>query len=173
MKAYPGLKSILAAVSLLLFSVAQAAPESGHEHCDMPPPGHHGIPDDKFMDGPMPPFVHGLNLSEAQRDAVFKIVYAQMPLMRDKTKSLHKSEEALRALTLSGQYDDAKAKTLAEAIANDMVQLSLLRAQSEHQIYMLLTPEQRKQAEELKSRFEDFHHANDRDDKSQGRPRAI
>lgn len=170
------LKHLIAAISLAAFlpafAHAQTAPEGGHEGCKMPPPGHHGMPDELWMDGPVPPFVHGLELTEAQRDAIFNIMHAQVPLLRDKMKSLHKSQEALHALTLSSQYDETKAKVLAEAVADDMAVLSLLRAQSEHQIYVLLTPEQRKQAAEIKAKF-DFHLMNHCDGKSQADARSI
>lgn len=160
----------IAALIVLAPSFAQAQPADAHEHCMMP--SHHGMSDDKFMDGPVPPFVHGLNLTEAQRDAIFNIMHDQAPLMRDKMKALHKSQEALQMLTMSNQYDDTKAKTLAEDAAEDMAALSLLRAQSEHKIYALLTPEQRKQANEIKAMF-DFHPAMGHEGKSQAGLRAI
>lgn len=163
-----------AAILLPMFAVAQPASDGEAAHCGMSMHSHgpHGIPDDRFMDGPMPPFVHGLNLSENQRDGIFKIMYEQMPLVREKLKQARKSEEALRSLTMSNQYDEAKAKSLAQAAADDMATLSLLRAQSEHQIYALLTPEQRKQVEEMKSQF-DFHHVKGFEGKTQEKPKAM
>lgn len=155
-------------------SAQMPLPDDGHDHCGgMVPPGQHGLPDDKFLDGPLPPFLHGLDLSEAQRDAIFSILHAQAPLLRDKAKSLRKAGEALRTLPLSSQYDDAQAGVLAAALADDIAALSLLRALSEHQIYALLTPEQRKQAAEAKSGRFDFHPMSHRAGRASDRLRAI
>jgi len=160
------LAALAATATLPILAIAQPVQDEAVPHCEMPRhPGHHGMPDDKFMDGPMPPFLHGLNLTEAQRDAVFKIVYEQMPAMRDRMKQLRKSEEALHTLTSSNQYDDAKAKALAESVADDSAVLSLMRAQGEHKIFALLTPEQRKQVDELKANF-GFHNASGKEGKS-------
>ena len=98
-------------------------------------------------------FLRGLDLSEAQKDKIFAIHYAQMPQMREKFKIVRKSHEDLRALTTSPQYDDAKAKALADAGARAMADIALLKARSEHDIYALLTPEQKAQAEKNHENF--------------------
>lgn len=110
---------------------------------------------DKFFgDGPVQPFLRGLDLSEAQRDKIFSILHAQAPLMREQAKTAHKVHEELRALVTSGDYDDAKAKALAESGARAMSEMALLHARRDHQIYALLTPEQHMQAEKMKADFE-------------------
>jgi Spy/CpxP family protein refolding chaperone len=76
-----------------------------------------------------------------------------MPQMREKFKIVRKSHEDLRALTTSPQYDDAKAKALADAGARAMADIALLKARSEHDIYALLTPEQKAQAEKNQQNF--------------------
>jgi len=98
-------------------------------------------------------FLRGLDLTDAQKDKIFAIHYAQMPQMRDKFKIVRKSHEDLRALTTSPQYDDAKAKALADAGARAMADIALLKARSEHDIYALLTPEQKAQAEKNRQNF--------------------
>ena len=98
-------------------------------------------------------FLRGLDLTDAQKDKIFAIHYAQMPQMRDKFKIVRKSHEDLRALTTSPQYDDAKAKALADAGARAMADIALLKARSEHDIYALLTPEQKAQAEKNRENF--------------------
>jgi protein CpxP len=117
--------------------------------------GHHGHG--------MPHFLRGINLTEAQRDKIFAIRYAQMPAMRDKMKALHAAHKELRGLATSAQYDDARAKSAAEAGARAMADLTLMRVRTNHEIYALLTPEQRAQAEQMKARMMEHHHKDGMD----------
>lgn len=84
---------------------------------------------------------------------LFSILHADAPAVRERMKAVHNAHEALRALTMSGKYDEAKAKGLAETAADNMAVLSLLRSRSESRIYALLTPEQRKAVNEPKDKF--------------------
>lgn len=108
------------------------------------------MPGDGMM-GPMPPFLHGLNLTEEQRDAIFNITYKQALAMRDKEKSLHKAHEALHALVMSGKFDETKARSLAQEVADNLGAITLLRAKVESDIYAVLVPEQRKKIAEAKA----------------------
>lgn len=102
----------------------------------------------------VPPFLHGIALSDTQRDKIFGIVYAQTPSLRDKEKEVRRTAIALRELALSTQYDEAKARSLADANAKAGADIALLRARSTSAIYQLLTTEQRKTLEERKAAFE-------------------
>ncbi|WP_374263957.1 Spy/CpxP family protein refolding chaperone [Zoogloea sp.] len=104
--------------------------------------------------GPMPPFMRDLKLTEAQRDQIFKIMHEQAPALRDKAKEVRKAHADIRALTFSSGYDEAKVKALSESGAQAMAQIAQMRAASANQIYQLLTPEQRKKADEMKADFE-------------------
>lgn len=86
-----------------------------------------------------------VHLTEAQRDQVFQLRYAQEPAMHDKYKALRHMREDLRKLTLSDQYDGARVTKLASDEAQTRASLTVLRAELSHKIYMLLTPEQKKQ----------------------------
>jgi Spy/CpxP family protein refolding chaperone len=101
---------------------------------------------------PMPPMLRGLSLTEAQRDKVFAILHAQAPLQREKFKVARGAQEALLALTTSILYDQAKARSLADAGARALGELSLLRANAGHEIYLAMTDAQREQLE-LTHRF--------------------
>ena len=96
---------------------------------------------------PPSPMLRGLSLSEAQRDKVFAIRHKQAPMLREKAKAARGAQDDLLALPLSAQYDSAKAKALADAGARALSELTLLRADEAHQIYMVLTNEQRQQLE--------------------------
>ena len=47
-------------------------------------------------------------------------------------------------------YSDAKARSLADAAAKAMSEMTLARAKAERQVFEVLTPEQRKQLAEMK-----------------------
>lgn len=147
-------------VSLLAGAVAASVPlalyargDMGGERCDGPAAMHRGA---FGMGGPgehgggrdMMRMLRGLDLTEAQRDKVFELVHANMPAMREQGKVLRNNHEALRKLALSDQYDEAKVKALTEQNAQAMAQMAQTRARMGHEVYQLLTPEQRKALEE-------------------------
>jgi len=68
--------------------------------------------------------------------------------MREQAKALRKAHEALMTVNMSPQYDENRVKELAESAAKADSQLTVLRVRTEHEIYALLTPEQKKQLEE-------------------------
>ena len=145
------IKRFLVAASVALAIPLTAAAFQGH------PGGHHGCGDFARHGGPgmmggdmMPPHLRGLNLTEAQRDKIFEIMHAQAPVMREKGKAVFKAEADLRALTASPDYSDAKARSLADAAAKAMAEMTLARAKAERQVFEVLTPEQRKQLAEMK-----------------------
>lgn len=154
-------KKILIPLALLTTAAAAlpfaAQAMDGGPYCD-----GHGGPRfgmrggmDRFEGGMhMPPFVRELKLTEAQRDQIFKIMHEQAPALRDKAKEAQKAHADLRALTFSGNYDEAKVKALADTEAQAMAAMTQMRAASANQIYQILTPEQRKKADELKAQFE-------------------
>jgi Spy/CpxP family protein refolding chaperone len=141
----------------LLVLVAQAHPMSGNnskhygngvmssEHGE-----DHLMLEDK-LGGPAPWFLRGINLTDAQQDNIFKILYAQAPTMREKMKNIRNAMKSLHTLVLSGQYNEAEAKSLAKSIADDLAAMLLIRAQGDQQIYGLLTQDQRKQLESMKT----------------------
>lgn len=172
-----GIRHLLIALGLASGLALAAGPQ------DFAPPlgaeapmgiGHHGGPFGGFPDhgkahgGPgchgLP--LHGLALSEAQQDKVFAILHAQAPQVRQLERTAFKAEQEVRRLGFSAQYDEAKAKSLVDAVAKARGELALLRLRGEHQIYDVLTPEQKRQLSELPSRpgpdadREDGHHGH-------------
>ncbi len=138
-----------AAVACLLCSGAFAQPPEGPKESRGCGPQWHGPPGPPFM-GPgfgaedrPPPYLMGLHLSDDQDDKVFGILHAAAPEMRERAKAAHKAREALREMGQSTQYDATKAASLAQALGTAETQLALLRARTDHEIYLLLTPDQR------------------------------
>lgn len=135
----------------LLLAAALATAVAGAAYA-MPGPDHCPA----AMAGPMgdrlPPPLLGLKLTEAQRDQVFTLLHNQAPALREKAKAVHKAHEELHALATSGSFDEGKARALAESAAQAEAELAVMRARTESQIFALLTPEQRKEAQEMKLR---------------------
>lgn len=124
-------------------------------------PAASGMPpmDDPLMQGlpPAPPFLHELNLTEAQQDKVFSILHNSAPALREQGKLAKKSAEALHEMVDSANFDETKLKSLAESHAHAIAEMEVIRARSMHQILALLTPEQRKQADAIKAKFDERH----------------
>ena len=140
------MKHLSIAVSLLLLS-ACSMPLLALAQQEFAPDG----PLARAMPGPppgLPPFLHGIELSEAQQDKVFAATYAQAPLLREQEKIAFKAHAQLRELAASSTYDDAKAGALANTAAQAMATISLQQARLEQQLLAVLTPEQRKQAQQ-------------------------
>lgn len=95
--------------------------------------------------GAMPPFLHGLKLSERQQDQVFELMHAQVPAMRQQEKQLRQSLDALRQLALDEHFDEARAQALAQSAARSQTEMTLLKVQLDRKVQSLLTAEQRKQ----------------------------
>lgn len=105
-----------------------------------PPPGGHGI------EPPLPPFLHGLTLSDEQQDRIFDLLHEQAPRVRQLARAAHKSHEQLHELGLSDKYDEAAAQALVDAATKAESELALIHTRTDHAIVALLTPEQRKRA---------------------------
>jgi len=98
------------------------------------------------------PMMHlrALDLTEAQRDKIFTIMHGQAPAMRDKHKAIRHAREQLRTLAHGDSFDGGKARSAADALGKAISEMALLRAQTHAQVHAVLTPEQRKKAEEFR-----------------------
>lgn len=150
--------SALAAWPLLLAAAPGACDQDLRGPPPRPgPPGGADFGPFGFDDGSRPPpFLRDLSLNEAQQDKVFAIVHAAAPMLRNQSKAVMKSRDALRELVASAQFSDTAAKTLADAEGAAQTQLAFTRARMEHDVYAVLTPEQQallaKQRQEWQTR---------------------
>ncbi len=115
---------------------------------DLPPPD---APPPGFM--PPLPSLRGIKLTEAQEDKLFDLIMAQAPMERAKAKEAFKALDELRRLADGDRFDREKARQLAETHAQAMAQLALMHAELDAKVRALLTPEQRKQADEARARI--------------------
>jgi Spy/CpxP family protein refolding chaperone len=162
------LQTILLAAAMLLPLAARAAdvereaPERGPrmEERRGPPdagidpraggrPGPHGRPD--FGPAPfggVPPYLRGVELTEAQDDKIFAIVHGQVPYLREQEKAREKAERGLFELHAAAKYDDAAAAKLEQAAAQATANLTLAHLRTEQKVLAVLTAEQRKALDE-------------------------
>jgi Spy/CpxP family protein refolding chaperone len=96
-------------------------------------------------EGPPPPYLMDVTLTEDQQDKVFAILHAAAPQLRENAKAARKARDALREFAQSAKYDDGNARMFAQAQASAEGQLALARVRLDRDIYLVLTAEQRAQ----------------------------
>jgi len=117
---------------------------------DVPPP-HPLYPPDFVEHGAAPgmaqglSLLHGVELSEAQEDAVFELIHAKIPAQRTLERKAAKALDELHRLSTSERFDTRQARTLADTYAQAQAQLSFNQAELDSKLRALLTPEQRQQ----------------------------
>jgi Spy/CpxP family protein refolding chaperone len=132
---------LLIACGCLLFSTtfAQGRGPGGRGPGGPPPPPPEG--------GRMA--LHFLDLTEAQKaqiETIQETEDAKEQAFHDKLRDAH---DALEAATAQGQFNEAQVRTLAAAIAQNEVELTVIRTRKDAAIYQVLTPEQRAKLDQL------------------------
>jgi Spy/CpxP family protein refolding chaperone len=97
-------------------------------------------------------FMRGLDLTQEQRDQVFKIFHDQAPALRERAQAARDARQELRKLSLAPGFDGAKARQLADAAAKAQADVAVMRAESMSKVVALLTPEQRAKLEQGRER---------------------
>ncbi len=161
-------KVLAGCLALAVPLAAMAAPPpdgkpDGHTACDRemrgPQGGPMGAPPPGMFAGDRPPpYLMELNLTEDQQDKVFTIMHASAPAIRDQFKAVRKAREALHDLGHAAQFDSGNAGSLAQALGKAESQLALLQARNEHDIFAVLTDEQRKDLVQRESEHGPRHH---------------
>lgn len=98
--------------------------------------------------------LRGLDLTQTQRDEIFKIMYAQTPALRDAREQLRNDMTDLRQAATAKNYDAQKVRDLADRQAKTQAKLIVMRTEAFNKIYNVLTPEQQNQ---LKARQQRWH----------------
>lgn len=109
--------------------------------------GHHGREPGMKM-------LEQLNLTDAQKAQVKQIMASQKADIRESWKARKDMRKQLDQLTEAPEFDKAKADQLIRNMQDSerLNQLKMLEAR--HQIYMVLTPEQRAKAHTLRTEHE-------------------
>jgi Spy/CpxP family protein refolding chaperone len=162
----PILVLALAAMTVPFTSQAEPAKRDRCEHAAKT----HGagkFSHDAFSARGLPPHLAALNLSDSQQDKVFELIYPQVPQIRQSEKQREQLMAELKTLSNSASFDSDKAKQIAEKLAVIEKDTMFNRAAIDNQIFLILSPEQRKQLAEMKSHHADgfsrsrFNHGSD------------
>lgn len=150
------LNTLLAAAFITIAATGIAVAEHGDNgdkanHCTK---GHHGTR--HHAGGPefgQPHYLRGIALSSEQEDKIFALHHAEVPKVREQMKQRHALHQELRLVSQAAQFDESKAKAIADKLANLEKDGALNRARTENKVLSLLTPEQREQALKNKAQF--------------------
>lgn len=86
---------------------------------------------------------NGLNLNDDQKNQLKTIVAKTQPLVSKNLVLMGKSRIELVRMTFSDSYDEKKANNLADLQGSLFAKLVKLNTNMKHQVYLILTPEQR------------------------------
>jgi protein CpxP len=149
------LSASILAVSLPMANIALA--HDGHQagaHCERGQHSkqHHGLRHHGHHasnDG-VPHYLHGLDLTQTQKDQLFALIHEQAPILREQQKQRHALHQALRETSQAQAFDDAKAQEIASGLATLEREQVLMRARTQAKVFALLTPQQREKAQVFK-----------------------
>jgi len=92
-------------------------------------------------------------MSTEQRKKIRAIAGEMRKEMRQASNELRQSRDEMKAIVMSDKFDDAKAKALADKQGKLYAKMIYLRMKTRHQVFQVMTPEQRKQLEQRMDRF--------------------
>lgn len=142
----------VAALAITFVTLAQppgGGPMMGH-HGGGGRMGHHGGGPGEggpggMHGGPEHFLLHGLDLTDAQRDQIEALYEAQHDTLETQHEAVHKAVSDLTKLALSDQYSEAAAASLAASVNTAVTEIAETRAGTLHSVYQLLTAEQRQE----------------------------
>lgn len=142
------LSSVLAASILGLTATGPviAAPEGGPGDGQRAGYGGHGW----HREGGMPRMFDRLDLTQEQRDKIEQIMDENKQVRQEKTKALWDNRKALRDQAMAENYDAHRVQELADQQAKLQADLTVMRTESFHRIYSVLTPDQKQKLAEMK-----------------------
>src|SRR5690606_36353503 len=123
----------------------------GHHHGKHGMHGERGMYGERGMHGDRMGgrgFMGDLQLSEEQRGKLAELRKANAPAMQEQAKAMREARRELRALGFSADYDEAKARAIAERAAKASAEMAAQRAKAANDFYQVLTPEQRQKFSE-------------------------
>lgn len=115
---------------------------------------HHAHMRGDGAEGEMRRGLRALNLTEAQRDQIFKIHHDQAPAFREQMKKVRASREELQKLARADPFDPAAVRRAADAQAKAISEMAVMRVQAASQVRALLTPEQKAKLDQMREERE-------------------
>ena len=137
------------ALGFAMAAQAQPAPDGVREARHAHGEGFHGGGRHGAHGGGMRA-LQALNLTEAQRDQIFKIHHDQAPAFRDQMKKVRAARESLQTLAKADRLDDAAVRRAADAQAKAISDLAVMRVQTASKVRSLLTPEQKSRLDQMR-----------------------
>ena len=126
-------------------------PDAARDGRMMPPPP--GMPP---MDGFNPRVLDQLNLTDAQKTEIGKLMEKSRADSQIYFEKVQVAQEKLKDLIESGAFDEAQARQIIAVKSSAMTEMEIIRLRTDMSIRNLLTAEQIAQADLLKSRRPDF-----------------
>ncbi len=138
----PAIRFLVAsAIALGLAPIAAQA----HDRMDCgQTPYHHEMSDR------IPAHFKALDLTQDQQEKLQSIQATHQELMRKNMERLRANKASERALIEASSFDERKAEKLAAQDAKIMGENNLATLRFRHEIYQILTPEQRAKFEEMR-----------------------
>jgi Spy/CpxP family protein refolding chaperone len=105
--------------------------------------------------GPMPShamhrMLRQLDLSDAQRDQVFRILHDQSPALRSRMQAARAARKDLETLAYAAAFDRERARAIADTEAKAIAEVEVMRAESMARVREILAPEQRAKLDQLR-----------------------
>jgi protein CpxP len=152
---------MIATCSLILFAGAVMAQDAAPAQPAQPSQPAHQFHGRHHHGGMMGMPFHALNLSDAQKAQMKQIMTQERPTLKPLMQQMSQGQSQLRTLELSGNFDEAQARTIATQQSQTMTELTVQRARIESQMVQLLTPDQKTRLNQmLQHRAERFSGQN-------------
>ena len=117
--------------------------------------GRHGKRLGRFGGGsPLEHIARKLNLTDTQKTQIRAILEAERPTVQPIAARMLANQQQLNQLTANGQFDEQQVRAIATQQGQLASQLIVEKERVQAQIYQILTPEQRTQAQELRTEIE-------------------
>jgi Spy/CpxP family protein refolding chaperone len=138
---------------LLASSIALGLPSGAFaQGMPMPMDGPMGMHGPMGMRGGPEMMLRGLDLTEAQRDQIFKIHHDQAPAIHEQMKLMRRAREELMQAGKADRFDEARARQAADSLARAVSAMAVMHTQTLNRVRAVLTPEQRRRLDERPGR---------------------
>ena len=142
-------KMLATGLAILLMAGMAISQDAG---TGAPPPGpgprhHHG-----FNEGPLGFFTKALDLTDAQQAQIKQIIAAEKPTLHPLMQQEGQAHQQMMQLVTGGEFNEAKAQTIAAQESQIHTQLEVEHAKIMSQAYQLLTQDQKTKFAEIQAR---------------------
>jgi protein CpxP len=149
------LGNVLAAslLGLSATGTALAVSDAGPAHSQRAAYEHYG----RHREGGLPRAFERLNLTQEQRDKISQIMDGGKQARQEKRKALWERRKALRDQAMAETYDAQRVQDLADQQAKLQAELTVMRTETFHNVYSVLTPDQKKSLAEMQEQRKGQH----------------